>query len=73
MQDNARKPDSMPWHSSSVQDVMSELETSLDGLNGREAAERLQKYGTNSLLRKGNDSLWLIFWRQINIEFSLCR
>ena len=66
MQDNARKPDRMPWHSSSVQDVMSELETSLDGLNDREAAERLQKHGTNTLLRKGNDSLWLIFWRQIN-------
>ncbi len=57
MQDNARKPDRMPWHSSSVQDVMSELETSLDGLNDREAAERLQKHGTNTLLRKGNDSL----------------
>ena len=66
MQDNARKPDSMPWHSSSVQDVMSELETSLGGLNDREAAERLQKYGANTLLRKGNDSPWLIFWRQIN-------
>ena len=55
MQDNARKPDRMPWHSSSVQDVMSELETSLDGLNDREAAERLQKHGTNTLLRKGKD------------------
>lgn len=66
MQDNAKKLGSMPWHSSSVQNVMSELETSLGGLNDREAAERLKKYGTNSLLRKGNDSLWLIFWRQIN-------
>ncbi|KAF5062503.1 putative cation-transporting ATPase F [anaerobic digester metagenome] len=66
MQDNARKPDRMHWHSSSVQDVMSELETSLGGLNDHEAAERLQKNGANTLLRKGNDSLWLIFWRQIN-------
>lgn len=66
MQDNARKPDSIQWHSSSVQDVMSELGTSLNGLNDHEAAERLQKYGANTLLRKGNDSLWLIFWRQIN-------
>ena len=66
MQDNAKKPDSTRWHSSSAQDVMAELETSLSGLNDREAAERLQKYGSNALLRKGNDSPWLIFWRQIN-------
>lgn len=66
MQDNARKPDSTLWHSSSVQDVMSELETNLSGLTDREAADRLQKYGANALLRKGNDSPWLIFWRQIN-------
>ncbi len=66
MQDNARKPDSTLWHSSSVQDVMSKLETSLSGLTDREAAERLQKHGANALLRKGNDSPWLIFWRQIN-------
>jgi len=66
MQDNAKKPDSTRWHSSSAQDVMTELETSLSGLNDREAAERLQKYGSNALLRKGNDSPWLIFWRQIN-------
>ncbi|MBV1714159.1 MAG: cation-transporting P-type ATPase [Desulfomicrobium sp.] len=45
---------------------MSELETSLSGLTDREAVERLQKYGANALLRKGNDSPWLIFWRQIN-------
>ena len=66
MQDNTKKPDSTRWHSSSAQDVMTELETSLSGLNDREAAERLQKYGSNALLRKGNDSPWLIFWRQIN-------
>ncbi len=66
MQDNTKKPDSTRWHSSSVQDVMSELETSLSGLNDREAADRLQKYGANALLRKGNESPWLIFWRQIN-------
>jgi Ca2+-transporting ATPase len=45
---------------------MSELGTSLGGLNDREAADRLQKYGPNTLLRKRNDSPWLIFWRQIN-------
>lgn len=43
MQDKTRKQNSVLWHSSSVQDVMSELETSLGGLNDHEAAERLQK------------------------------
>ena len=66
MQDNFTKPDSMLWHASSDQDVMSELQTSLNGLSGSEAAERLQHYGANTLLRKGSDSPWLIFWRQIN-------
>lgn len=54
------------WHSLSAQDVVAELETSLNGLSDREAAERLQKHGSNTLLRKGSDSPWLIFWRQIN-------
>lgn len=66
MQDNARTLNSTPWHSLSAQDVMSELETSLSGLNDSKAAERLQKYGSNALLRNGGDSPWLIFWRQIN-------
>ena len=66
MQYNATKPDSIMWHSLSAQDVVAELETSLNGLSDREAAERLQKHGSNTLLRKGSDSPWLIFWRQIN-------
>ena len=66
MQEKVTKPDDMLWHASSEQDVISELQTSLGGLNDSEAAERLQRYGANSLLRKASDSPWLIFWRQIN-------
>ncbi|WP_027360563.1 cation-transporting P-type ATPase [Desulforegula conservatrix] len=66
MQENTAKPDGILWHALSDQDVMSELQTSLSGLTGNEAAERLQRYGANTLLRKGSDSPWLIFWRQIN-------
>ena len=66
MQENVTKPDGMLWHASSEQDVISELQTSLSGLNDSEAAERLQRFGANTLLRKGSDSPWLIFWRQIN-------
>ena len=41
-------------------------ETGPDGLSDAEAAERLQRFGPNSLLRAGSDGPWLIFWRQIN-------
>jgi magnesium-transporting ATPase (P-type) len=66
MQENVTKPDGILWHASSEHDVISELQTSPSGLSGSEAAERLQRYGANTLLRQGSDSPWLIFWRQIN-------
>jgi Ca2+-transporting ATPase len=66
MQENVTKNNSMPWHSISSQDVMSELQTGIDGLHGDEAEKRLQFYGPNTLLRKGNESPWLLFWRQIH-------
>lgn len=66
MQENVTKPDHVLWHAVSDQDVISELQTSLSGLSSSEAAERLQRYGANTLLRKGSDNPWLIFWRQIN-------
>jgi magnesium-transporting ATPase (P-type) len=66
MQEKVTKPDGMPWHASSEQDVIAELQTSLSGLNDSEAAARLQRFGANTILRKTNDSPWLIFWRQIN-------
>ncbi len=66
MQENVKKPDGILWHALSDQDVISELQTSLSGLNTGEAAERLQRHGANTLLRKGSDSPWLILWRQIN-------
>jgi magnesium-transporting ATPase (P-type) len=66
MRENIAQSDGMPWHALSEQDVISDFQTSLSGLRSSEAAERLQHYGANTLLRKGNDSPWLIFWRQIN-------
>ncbi len=66
MQEKVAKPDDMLWHASSEQDVISELQTNLSGLNDGEAAARLQRFGANTLLRKVSDSPWLIFWRQIN-------
>ncbi len=66
MKENIQKPEGILWHALSDQDVLSELQTGLSGLNGSEAAERLQRHGANTLLRKGSDSPWLILWRQIN-------
>jgi Ca2+-transporting ATPase len=66
MQENVKKPQGTMWHSLSDQEVISELQTSLSGLNAGEAADRLQRHGANTLLRKGSDSPWLILWRQIN-------
>ncbi|MCM2285580.1 MAG: HAD-IC family P-type ATPase [Desulfobacula sp.] len=66
MQENVKRPEGTMWHALSDQDVISELQTSLSGLNAGEAAERLKRHGANTLLRKGSDSPWLILWRQIN-------
>ena len=66
MQENVKRPEGNPWHALSDQEVISELQTSLSGLNAGEAAERLQRHGANTLFRKGSDSPWLILWRQIN-------
>ena len=52
MQENVTKPDGMLWHASSDQDVISKLQTSLSGLSESEAAERLQRYGANTLFAR---------------------
>jgi len=66
MAENDIKHNGMLWHASSSQEVLSELQTSLNGLTDSEASERMKRYGANILLRKGSDSPWLLFWRQIN-------
>jgi len=45
---------------------MARLETGPGGLMAAEAAERLRRFGPNTLVRKGSDSPLLLFWRQIN-------
>lgn len=65
-ENNSNRPEAMPWHATSGQDVMARQKTGPEGLSTAEAAERLQRFGPNSLLRAGNDGPWLILWRQIN-------
>lgn len=52
------------WHSLSDADVFNILKSSADGLSSKEAAERLRKYGRNTLIRKGKESIFRIFLRQ---------
>ena len=42
----------MPWHSQKIEEVLSTLETSEEGLSDAEAAERLRKDGPNTLRSK---------------------
>ncbi|RNC67784.1 MAG: cation-transporting P-type ATPase [Desulfuromonadales bacterium] len=60
------EPGGPPWHASPEQEVLTRLETGPEGLTAAEAAERLQRFGPNTLIRKGSDSPLLLFWRQIN-------
>ena len=39
----------MPWHSQKIEEVLSTLETSEEGLSDAEAAERIRKDGHNNL------------------------
>ncbi len=66
MHKSLTQPNEITWHASSDQEVMTRLGTRPDGLNDGEVAERLQRFGANTLARTGGTSPWLIFWRQIN-------
>ncbi len=66
--DTSKKSTTGPdaWHAVTEQEVFSRLETASHGLTAAEAAERLRRFGPNTLFRKGNDGPWLILWRQFN-------
>lgn len=66
MQKNPTLTNETMWHAATAQDVISRLETGLDGLDNDQAAERLLSYGSNTLPRAASDGPWLIFWRQIH-------
>ena len=56
MRTNSIGPGHKLWHALSDKDVLSELDTDLSGLSGCEAADRLQRYGANTLHRMGKES-----------------
>jgi len=54
------------WHSLSSQDVLSQLNATVSGLTNDDTANRLLKYGRNTLSKDGSTSTLLIFWNQVN-------
>ena len=53
-----------PWHTLSVEDVISRLESNLHGLADSEATHRLSKYGLNELKAAAPVSRWAILAAQ---------
>ena len=53
------------WYKLPIQNVIEKLDTNIErGLDGQEAARRLEQYGPNELIEKGGKSPWLILWDQ---------
>ena len=54
------------WHSLENGAVMAELQTGTDGLTAEEAMRRRRLHGDNVLPAGGEESPWLMLWRQCN-------
>src|SRR5512134_1643309 len=55
----------MDWHRTATDDVLKELNTSLErGLTQGEAEQRLQQYGSNELIDGGTKNPWKILFEQ---------
>lgn len=62
---------SPPWWTSSLADALRALETSADGLRGREAAERLQRHGSNTLQGQQALTVLALLLRQLGSPIVL--
>jgi Ca2+-transporting ATPase len=61
-----RKNIPMSWHQKTVDDIISDLRTSCQGLSSAEASERLLLYGPNELIETKKRTLFLMFLDQFN-------
>ena len=56
----------MRWHSTSIQEIYSALQSDSSGLTSDEAKARLQKHGPNELSRTKKKPLFVLFLGQLN-------
>ena len=54
------------WYARPSEDVLSELESTAEGLSGSEADDRLQRYGENRIQSRGATSKLKIFLSQLS-------
>jgi Ca2+-transporting ATPase len=59
------------WHAEQIEEALSSLGTSPDGINSQEAKERLAQYGPNKLVERGGISPLKIFLGQFKDVFVL--
>ena len=52
------------WHSTEINDVLSALETSREGISNEEVAKRLQEYGPNELKEEAKKQWYHLLWEQ---------
>ncbi len=52
------------WHSTEIEDVLSVLETSREGISDEEVAKRLQEYGPNELKEEAKKQWYHLLWEQ---------
>jgi magnesium-transporting ATPase (P-type) len=62
----AREQSAQSWHALSVDQTLSTLGSSTDGLSSADAAARLAKHGPNVLPKAQGDTALDLLWRQIN-------
>ncbi len=58
------EPAGPAWHSASIESVLSQLGSTIAGISGQEAQDRLKKEGRNVLPQKKRTSSWSTFFRQ---------
>jgi P-type Ca2+ transporter type 2C len=56
----------IPWHALGIEDTLSRLETSQQGLSQDEVAKRLQRYGLNELEEKPRPTFFQLVLAQLN-------
>src|SRR5512135_1628118 len=62
----------MDWHRTATDDVLKQLNTSLErGLTQGEAEQRLQEYGSNELVDRGTKNPWKILFEQFTSVMAL--